>query len=79
MNPVWFEAIVNHLSEGVVVMDADRIIHYLNPLAANMTGWVVGARVPYCSYCQMRYVEHGEERCILAREDRIPVFQESCD
>ncbi|MBO8171379.1 MAG: sensor histidine kinase [Bacillaceae bacterium] len=70
-----FQEVVDHLSEGVVIMDENRTIHYLNQLADKMTRWQVGEKVPYCSYCQLREVAPGEERCLLVREETLPVFQ----
>lgn len=71
----WFKEMIDHLSEGVVMMDKERIIKYINNLGKEMTGWKVGGRVPYCSYCQLREVKPREERCLLVQEDPLPVFQ----
>lgn len=71
----WFKTMMDHLSEGVVMMDKERTIKYINNLGLEMTGWKVGGRVPYCSYCQLREVKNGEERCLLVQEDPLPVFQ----
>ncbi|MDE5413425.1 sensor histidine kinase [Alkalihalobacterium chitinilyticum] len=71
----WFKQVVDDLSEGVVIINKDRVIHYHNQLAKEMTGWELGDVVPYCSYCKMREVAPGEERCILAHEDPLPSFQ----
>lgn len=71
----WFKQILDDLSEGVVIIDDHRVIHYYNTLAKEMTGWELGDVVPYCSYCKMREVAPNEERCILAHEDPLPSFQ----
>lgn len=68
------EKIINHLVCGIIIMDQDRKIHYLNDAASLQTGWQVGESVPYCSYCQKREVGEGENRCILSADDPIPYF-----
>lgn len=57
------------------MMDDAREIVYLNDKAIEFTGWRIGEKVPFCSYCQMRDVPHGEERCILANDDPLPSFR----
>lgn len=66
--------IVDHLPEGMIVMDVNRAIHYLNEKAVEMTGWKLGEKVPFCTYCQERDVEEDENRCILTSDDPIPFF-----
>lgn len=74
MKMEWFKTIIDQLSDGAVVMDRMRVIHYINAMALEMTGWKIGERVPYCSYCQLRKSFGGEERCILAQDNPLPVF-----
>lgn len=71
----FFNQIVQHLPEGIIVMDQIRKIHYLNDKAVAMTGWKLGEMVPYCSYCQQREINDEENRCILTEENPIPFFQ----
>jgi two-component system, NarL family, sensor histidine kinase NreB len=66
--------IVDHLPEGIILMDQERAIHYMNEKAFAMTGWKIGEKVPYCTYCQEREVEEDENRCILTSDDPIPFF-----
>lgn len=66
--------IVDHLPEGMIVMDKDRRIHYLNEKAVHMTGWKLGEKVPYCTYCQERELDEDENRCILTSDEPIPFF-----
>ncbi|UYZ23697.1 histidine kinase [Mesobacillus jeotgali] len=66
--------IVDHLPEGMIVMDKDRSIHYLNEKAVHMTGWKLGEKVPYCTYCQERELDEDENRCILTSDEPIPFF-----
>ncbi|SEN23670.1 Histidine kinase-, DNA gyrase B-, and HSP90-like ATPase [Mesobacillus persicus] len=69
-----FSKIVEHLPEGIILMDEARIIHYMNYKASAMTGWMLGGSVPYCSYCSQREIEDDENRCILTSEQSIPFF-----
>lgn len=71
----FFGQIVRHLPEGIIIMDQNRMIRYLNEKAITMTGWKIGERVPYCSYCQQREVSDEKNRCILTEENPIPFFQ----
>lgn len=66
--------IVDHLPEGMIVMGEDRTIYYLNEKAVKMTGWKLGEKVPYCTYCQERELGEDENRCILTSDDSIPFF-----
>ncbi|HHY67627.1 MAG TPA: PAS domain-containing protein [Alicyclobacillus sp.] len=70
-----FRALVDGMKEGVIVMDRDRAIHYMNPAAEALTGWRVGERAPYCAYCTARSVLPGEERCLLAQNQSLPYFE----
>jgi two-component system, NarL family, sensor histidine kinase NreB len=74
MQTEFLSEIVDHLPEGMIVMDKNRTIHYLNEKAFDMTGWKLGETVPYCTYCQEREVEENENRCILTIDDPIPFF-----
>lgn len=75
MKTTFFKAVIEKLSEGIIIMDEDRNIIFMNEQAELITGWEYGQRVPYCSYCQMRFVGPGEERCILATENSLPSFR----
>lgn len=70
-----FTRLVEEFPEGVVVMNGNRKIMYLNKKAYQMTGWRPGEFVPYCSYCQLREVSMHEERCILANDNGLPSFR----
>jgi two-component system sensor histidine kinase NreB len=70
----YLAQIVKLLPEGIIMMDKERTIHYLNEKAIDMTGWQVGDTVPFCQYCQEREVEEDENRCILTAENPIPFF-----
>ncbi|KIY22981.1 histidine kinase [Mesobacillus subterraneus] len=74
MQTEYLAEIVDDLPEGMIIMDEERIIHYLNKKGSKMTGWKLGEKVPYCSYCQGRAVNEDENRCILTADNPIPSF-----
>ncbi|HAQ06931.1 MAG TPA: hypothetical protein DCR24_05175 [Bacillus bacterium] len=74
MQKKYFADIVDLLPEGIIMMDKNRMIHYLNKKAVSMTGWKIGEKVPYCTYCQEREIEEDENRCILTSDEPIPFF-----
>ncbi|WP_241711695.1 histidine kinase [Sulfoacidibacillus ferrooxidans] len=63
------------LSDGIIVMDPQRRIVFVNPAAIRLTGWLLGDVVPYCLYCQTRKVETGSERCLLAADPKRHYFE----
>ncbi|MGD8192357.1 histidine kinase [Brevibacillus ginsengisoli] len=71
----WYKSIMDHLSEGIVIMDDKRTIHYLNESASEMTSWRIGETVPHCSYCKIRGITEGVQRCLLSQENPLPIFQ----
>ncbi|MEH6971652.1 PAS domain-containing sensor histidine kinase [Bacillus sp. JJ675] len=77
MESGYFRQIFDHLQDGIIMMDQERRILVMNPSAKKMTGWKVGGKVPYCSYCQTRKLEEGEERCYLLAKREIPYFLSS--
>ncbi|MBO8173360.1 MAG: PAS domain-containing protein [Bacillaceae bacterium] len=70
-----FESIVAAVKDGILIMNDDRSIEFMNEAAEDMTGWKVGEKVPYCSYCQDRDVLPGEERCLLANPEALAYFE----
>lgn len=70
-----FKEMMNQLPNGIIVMDHNREIHYINDTAREDTGWGIGETVPYCSYCRGRMVEEEGERCILTIEQPVPFFK----
>ncbi len=75
MNNPFYKKVITELIEGIVVMDGERKIIFINHKATEITGWKFGETVPYCSYCQLREVSDHEERCILANDDPLPSFR----
>jgi two-component system sensor histidine kinase NreB len=65
----------NLLNDGIIVMDQNRIIVFINPSATRITGWELGDVIPYCTYCQNRPVPPGEERCFLASQPKQSYFE----
>ncbi|QHZ49146.1 PAS domain S-box protein [Bacillus sp. NSP9.1] len=73
----YLRQIYEHLQDGIIMMDQERRILVMNPSAEKMTGWKLGDKVPYCSYCQARKLEAGEERCYLLAKREAPYFLSS--
>ncbi|KZE73996.1 ATPase [Paenibacillus elgii] len=73
----YLKQIYTHLQDGIIVMDQERRILMMNPSAERITGWSEGGHVPYCSYCQTRALEPGEERCYLLAKREVPYFLSS--
>ncbi|PWI58576.1 hypothetical protein BM613_02850 [Sulfoacidibacillus thermotolerans] len=63
------------LSDGIIVMDPQRTIVFVNPAAVRLTGWQIGDKVPYCLFCQNRKVASGDERCLLAADPTRHYFE----
>jgi two-component system sensor histidine kinase NreB len=63
------------LSDGIVVMDPNRVITFINPAAVRLTGWQLQDVIPYCTYCQSRNIESGEQRCLLAAQPHRHYFE----
>lgn len=74
LQDAYLRQIYEHIQDGILVMDDQRIIQMMNPAARRLTGWKVGERVPYCSYCQNREVGENEERCYLIASQTVPYF-----
>ncbi|MBE3555348.1 MAG: ATPase, partial [Thermicanus sp.] len=75
MESIWTKEVLDQFPEGVIVMDQHRVILYINRIAKEQMGWKEGEKVPHCSYCEMREVLPGEERCILMHDHALPVFE----
>lgn len=65
----------NLLNDGIIVMDKERIIVFINPAATRITGWELSDVIPYCAYCQQRSVAPGEQRCFLASQPNQSYFE----
>ncbi|WP_071459522.1 sensor histidine kinase [Bacillus massilinigeriensis] len=70
----FYKEVIGTLPEGVLILDSSRKILLINKSAAEMTGWSIGERVPYCTYCQQRKIGMEEDCCIMAADDPVPFF-----
>ena len=70
----YFKEIYEHIQDGIIVMTAAREIVMMNPAASRLTGWAVGERVPYCTYCMEREKQTGEQTCYLIANSEVPSF-----
>ncbi|KFZ42347.1 ATPase [Anoxybacillus flavithermus] len=70
----FLDKIFAYIQDGIIVMDHERTIVEMNPAAKRLTGWQLGEKVPYCSFCQERDVKEGEERCYLISTEEVPYF-----
>ncbi|MEC1261309.1 PAS domain-containing sensor histidine kinase [Bacillus swezeyi] len=77
MESGYLKQIFDHLQDGIIIMDQERRILVMNPSAEKMTGWKLEDKVPYCSYCQTRKLEAGEDRCYLLAKREVPYFLSS--
>ena len=70
----YFKEIYEHIQDGIIVMSADREIRLINPAGKRLTGWQVGDKVPFCSYC-MSCAKHDEKpSCYLIKNKEVPSF-----
>lgn len=74
LNDSYLRQIYEHIQDGILVMDDNRIILEMNPAAKRLTGWKIGGSVPHCSYCQTREVNGNGNRCFLMDNKRVPYF-----
>lgn len=70
----YLRHIFDNIRDGIIIMDESRKILSLNRSANKMTGWQLNDYVPYCSYCEKRVTQHGENRCYLIEHDEVPYF-----
>ncbi|MED4972146.1 PAS domain-containing sensor histidine kinase [Geobacillus proteiniphilus] len=70
----FLDKIFAYIQDGIIVMNHERTIVEMNPAAKRLTGWQLGEKVPYCSFCQRRKVKEGEERCYLIATEEVPYF-----
>ncbi|MGE6258436.1 PAS domain-containing sensor histidine kinase [Heyndrickxia sporothermodurans] len=63
-----------YIQDGIIVMTQSREIVKMNPAAERLSGWKIGGKVPYCSFCQQRKLCNVEERCYLISREEVPYF-----
>lgn len=74
MKKEFLETIVDNIQDGIIVMNGNRIILSMNLAARDLTGWRLGDRVPFCTFCEEREVPKDEGRCLLIARDKMPYF-----
>src|SRR5690554_5932868 len=74
LNDFYLRQIYESIQDGILVMDENRVILRMNPAAKRLTGWKIGEKVPFCTYCQSRKVKENEERCYLIASQTVPYF-----
>ena len=70
----YLEQVFQYIQDGIIIMDHDRNILMMNPSAKRLTGWDLGERVPFCSFCEKRAKEPGEHICYLIEHNEVPYF-----
>ncbi|WP_338752150.1 ATP-binding protein [Bacillus sp. FJAT-52991] len=70
----YLHQIFEHIQDGIIVMNQNREILLMNPAAHRLTGWNIGGKVPFCSYCQDRKITERENRCYLIARNEVPYF-----
>lgn len=73
-NNKYSHQIFQHIHDGIIVMNDERSILLMNPAAENLTGWKENEKVPYCTFCEHRNTEDGENKCYLIENDEVPYF-----
>lgn len=66
--------IFQNIQDGIIIMDEQRRILVMNPSSKRLTGWELGFSVPYCSFCEQRQLQTGENRCYLIENEEVPYF-----
>lgn len=67
----YLKQIFQYIQDGIIIMNHNREILMMNPSAKRLTGWKMGERVPYCSFCEKRKKSPGEQTCYLITSDLI--------
>jgi len=70
----YLKQIFQYIQDGIIIMNHDREILMMNPSAKRLTGWKIGDRVPYCSFCENRKKSPGEQTCYLIERNEVPYF-----
>ncbi|RAS91007.1 ATPase (plasmid) [Priestia endophytica] len=74
LNQQYLRQIFENIQDGIIIMSHNRKILLMNPSARNLTGWLPNDYVPYCTFCQQRKLERGENQCYLIAREEIPYF-----
>jgi len=70
----YLQQIFQYIQDGIIIMNNNREILMMNPPAKRLTGWELGDRVPFCSFCENRRKSPGEHTCYLIEHNEVPYF-----
>ncbi|MGE7675636.1 PAS domain-containing sensor histidine kinase [Lysinibacillus sp. NPDC094403] len=70
----YLQQIFQYIQDGIIIMNHNREILMMNPSAMRLTGWKLGDRVPYCSFCENRQKSPTEHTCYLIEHNEVPYF-----
>ncbi|MGM9951540.1 MAG: PAS domain-containing sensor histidine kinase [Lysinibacillus sp.] len=73
-SPEYLKQIYNYIQDGIIIMKENREILMMNPAAKRLTGWRIGEKVPYCTYCMRREKREDEATCYLISNQEVPFF-----
>ncbi|WP_443136983.1 PAS domain-containing sensor histidine kinase [Lysinibacillus sp. JNUCC 51] len=71
---LYLQQIFQYIQDGILIMNHKREILMMNPSAVRLTGWKLGDRVPFCSFCENRQKSPSEHTCYLIEHNEIPYF-----
>ncbi|GAB0170051.1 PAS domain-containing sensor histidine kinase [Lysinibacillus sp. CTST325] len=71
---LYLQQIFQYIQDGIMIMNHKREILMMNPSAERLTGWKLGDRVPFCSFCENRQKSPNEHTCYLIEHNEIPYF-----
>ncbi|MGE8001034.1 PAS domain-containing sensor histidine kinase [Lysinibacillus sp. NPDC093190] len=70
----YLQQIFQYIQDGIIIMNHNREILMMNPSAKRLSGWNLGDRVPFCSFCENRQKSPGEHTCYLIEHNEVPYF-----
>lgn len=71
---LYLQQIFQYIQDGIIIMNHKREILMMNPSAKRLTGWKLGERVPFCSFCENRQKSPKEHTCYLIEHNEVPYF-----
>lgn len=70
----YLQQIFQYIQDGIIIMNQNREILMMNPSAKRLSGWELGDRVPFCSFCENRQKSPKEHTCYLIEHNEVPYF-----
>jgi len=70
----YLQQIFQYIQDGIIIMNHNREILMMNPSAKRLSGWNLGDRVPFCSFCENRQKSPKEHTCYLIEHNEVPYF-----